>query len=124
MRASDTGPAIRPAPAPSWASPLKPLCARESPPLSNGIGRPNGSVTDARGSFPLAPRPTEPRPKGAEILSMISARDWWPVDKIILAYFASSTLLELIYWTRLPNPLELTIAHLIGAVIIAAVTSN
>lgn len=52
----------------------------------------------------------------AELLTKTS--DWWPVDKIVLAYFAAATLLELIYWSRLPDPWMLLVVHLAGALLI------
>ena len=47
--------------------------------------------------------------------------DWWPIDKVILAYFAAMTALELLYWSRLPNPWELLLVHLCGALLIVIV---
>jgi membrane-associated phospholipid phosphatase len=44
--------------------------------------------------------------------------DWWPIDKVILAYFAFTTALELIYWSRLPDPSEMLLVHLTGALLI------
>src|SRR6185436_11776996 len=44
--------------------------------------------------------------------------DWWPIDKVILAYFAFTTTLELVYWSQLPNSWELLTVHLSGAVLI------
>jgi membrane-associated phospholipid phosphatase len=49
--------------------------------------------------------------------------DWWPVDKMILAYFAVATLLELYYWSRLPDPLSMLIVHLAGALFIGLTVS-
>ena len=45
--------------------------------------------------------------------------NWWPVDKVILAYFGAATLVELVYWQRLPDPWPMLIAHLAGALLIA-----
>src|SRR5262245_15568156 len=45
--------------------------------------------------------------------------DWWPVDKVILVYFAGGLLLELIFWSRLPDPAELLVVHLFGATLLA-----
>jgi membrane-associated phospholipid phosphatase len=45
--------------------------------------------------------------------------DWWPVDKVVLTYLSAVTILELLYWSRLPNPLERLITHLAGIAIIA-----
>jgi len=50
--------------------------------------------------------PTTPRP------------DWWPVDKVILAYFAGAVVLELIFWSRLPDPRLLLAAHMAGALLL------
>jgi membrane-associated phospholipid phosphatase len=47
--------------------------------------------------------------------------DWWPVDKIVLTYFSWVTILELFYWSRLPNPGERLITHLAAVVIVALV---
>ena len=44
--------------------------------------------------------------------------DWWPIDKVILAYFAASVALELVYFSRLPNPWELLLIHLVGSLLI------
>src|SRR6266511_2546440 len=44
--------------------------------------------------------------------------DWWPIDKVILAYFAATTALELVYWSRLPNSWELLMVHLGGSLLI------
>jgi membrane-associated phospholipid phosphatase len=53
----------------------------------------------------------------ADLLRMARA-DWWPIDKVILAYFCATTAVELAYWSRLPNPWELLIVHLAGAMLI------
>ena len=45
--------------------------------------------------------------------------DWWPVDKVILAYAAAATLVELIYWSKVPDPGVLLMVHLAGAALIA-----
>ncbi len=50
--------------------------------------------------------------------------DWWPIDKVILAYFGATTVLELAYWSRLPNPWELLIVHLAGALLIVAAVAG
>ena len=44
--------------------------------------------------------------------------DWWPVDKVILTYFGATALLELFYWSSLPDASWLLIAHLGGALFI------
>jgi len=53
----------------------------------------------------------------AELLIQ-KAYDWWPVDKVILGYFGAAAVIELIWWSRLPNPMELLIAHVVGILII------
>jgi membrane-associated phospholipid phosphatase len=45
--------------------------------------------------------------------------DWWPVDKVMLAYLGAVTTLELFYWSRLPNPWERLITHLAGILAVA-----
>jgi membrane-associated phospholipid phosphatase len=54
----------------------------------------------------------------ADLLRMQRA-DWWPVDKVILAYAGAAVALELIYWSSLPGPLEMLLVHLTGAILIA-----
>jgi membrane-associated phospholipid phosphatase len=49
--------------------------------------------------------------------------DWWPVDKMISAYFAVATLLELYYWSSLPDPVSMLIVHLTGALLIGLTVS-
>lgn len=44
--------------------------------------------------------------------------DWWPVDRVMLAYFAAATLLELVGWPSLPDPGLLLLAHLAGAALL------
>ena len=44
--------------------------------------------------------------------------DWWPVDKVILVFLGAITLLELIFWARLPSAGPLLLLHLAGAVLI------
>ena len=53
----------------------------------------------------------------ADLLTSARA-DWWPADKVILAYFGATTLLELIFWSRLPDAGLLLIVHLVGALLI------
>ncbi len=49
--------------------------------------------------------------------------DWWPVDKVMLAYFGAALAVELVYWSRLPDPGEMLLVHLTGiALIILAAT--
>jgi membrane-associated phospholipid phosphatase len=45
--------------------------------------------------------------------------DWWPVDKVVIAYLGAVTAIELLNWSRLPNPWERLITHLAGAAIVA-----
>jgi membrane-associated phospholipid phosphatase len=47
--------------------------------------------------------------------------DWWPVDKVMLTYLGAITIVELIYWSRIPHALERLVTHLIGILIIALV---
>jgi membrane-associated phospholipid phosphatase len=47
--------------------------------------------------------------------------DWWPVDKVVLAYFGAVTTLELFYWSKLPNPWERLIAHLALVLLVVVV---
>jgi membrane-associated phospholipid phosphatase len=54
-----------------------------------------------------------------DLLKKLTHADWWPIDKVILAYFAATTALELVYWSRLPNPWELLIVHMTGSLLIA-----
>jgi membrane-associated phospholipid phosphatase len=56
-----------------------------------------------------------------DLLKKVTRADWWPIDKVILAYFAATTTLELVYWSQLPNPWELLIVHLTGALLMALV---
>ena len=58
----------------------------------------------------------------ANLLSK-SAADWWPVDKIMLAYLGAVTALELAYWSRIPSPWVRLITHLVGILLIVAVAS-
>src|SRR5262252_967438 len=44
--------------------------------------------------------------------------DWWPVDKVMLAWFLAMTLLEFACWSRLSDPGILLIGHFIGAALI------
>jgi membrane-associated phospholipid phosphatase len=47
--------------------------------------------------------------------------DWWPVDKVVIAYLGAVITLELFYWSRLPNPWERLISHLAGILIVVLV---
>ena len=47
--------------------------------------------------------------------------DWWPVDKVILAYFSAATLVELFYWSRMPDPVAMLGVHLTGALFIGLI---
>jgi len=44
--------------------------------------------------------------------------EWWAVDKVILGYFGATTLVELVYSSRLPDPLTMLIVHVAGALLI------
>lgn len=58
----------------------------------------------------------------AEVLTMRSNTagrgkagfEWWPVDKVILSYFALSMLIELAYWTKLPQAPALIALHFLA----------
>ena len=54
-----------------------------------------------------------------DLLKQLTRADWWPIDKVILAYFAAAMVVELVYWSRLPNPWELLLVHLTGSLLIA-----
>jgi membrane-associated phospholipid phosphatase len=45
--------------------------------------------------------------------------DWWPIDKVMLAYLGGALALELAAWSRLPNPVSMLLAHVFGAALIA-----
>ncbi len=47
--------------------------------------------------------------------------DWWPVDKVMLAFLSAVTILELFYWSRLPDPWERLIPHLALILVVALV---
>jgi membrane-associated phospholipid phosphatase len=49
----------------------------------------------------------------------MATAEWWQVDKVILTYMGSVTILELVYWSRLPNPSERLVTHLACFVIVA-----
>jgi membrane-associated phospholipid phosphatase len=53
----------------------------------------------------------------AELLK-IPRPDWWPVDKVILGYFAGAMSFELASWPKLPDPNTLLVLHLAGAALI------
>ena len=44
--------------------------------------------------------------------------DWWPIDKVILAYFGASSAVELYCGSRLPHPWEPQLVHLGGALLV------
>jgi len=52
-----------------------------------------------------------------DILKRLARANWWPIDKVILAYFGATAALELVYWSRLPNPWELLLVHIAGALL-------
>src|SRR5207247_1565330 len=54
-----------------------------------------------------------------DILKRLARANWWPIDKVILAYFGATATLELVYWSRLPNPWELLLVHIAGALLMA-----
>src|SRR5260370_37967765 len=62
-------------------------------------------------------------PGGVAKLLMTPRANWWPVDKVILAYFGVTTALELAFWPRLPDPWTLLAVHLAGALLIVMAAS-
>ncbi len=54
-------------------------------------------------------------------LLIVARADWWPVDKVILAYLAAATALELICWSRLPDPWLLLQVHVAGTAALALI---
>ncbi len=43
---------------------------------------------------------------------MITRRaEWWPVDKVILAYFGATMALEIAFWNRIPDSGMILLAH-------------
>jgi membrane-associated phospholipid phosphatase len=44
--------------------------------------------------------------------------NWWPVDKVILAYLGAMLATELAFWSRLPEPGVLLLVHLAGIALI------
>src|SRR5438445_8734699 len=59
----------------------------------------------------------------AGLLNMARA-DWWQIDKVFFIYFGAITALDLIFWSRLPDPLLLILSHLGGALLIALATRS
>src|SRR5438552_6093406 len=57
-------------------------------------------------------------PRTMADLLKIARLDWWPIDKVILAYFAASSVVELFCWSRLPNPWEPQLVHVAGALLV------
>jgi membrane-associated phospholipid phosphatase len=53
----------------------------------------------------------------AELLKTTRA-DWWPVDKVMLGYFAGAVLLEFACWGKLADPIPLLFLHLAGAALV------
>jgi len=53
----------------------------------------------------------------AELLNR-KAYDLWPVDRLILGYLGAATVIELAFWSRLPNPMELLTVHIAGILLI------
>jgi membrane-associated phospholipid phosphatase len=49
---------------------------------------------------------------------VLKARDFWPVDKVILSYLAAIAVLVLAFWNRLPDAWLFLAAHLIAAAVI------
>jgi membrane-associated phospholipid phosphatase len=48
----------------------------------------------------------------AEVLNPTAPRGFWPVDKVVLPYFAASATAILLFWNRLPDPGLLLAWHL------------
>src|ERR1700751_614313 len=51
---------------------------------------------------------------GVELRTMpVSLRraDWWPVDKVILAYFSVAMALEIAFWSKMPGAGALLLVH-------------
>src|ERR1700722_11755921 len=53
----------------------------------------------------------------AHLLTM-AKWSWWPVDKVLLAYFGAAMAVELAFWNRLPDPGMLLLVHAIGIALI------
>src|SRR5260370_39091511 len=56
----------------------------------------------------------------ANLLSMAGA-DWWPVDKVMLAYLGVVTAIELAYWSSIPSPWARLITHLAAMLLVILV---
>jgi membrane-associated phospholipid phosphatase len=56
----------------------------------------------------------------ANLLSMAPA-DWWPVDKVMLAYLGAVTVIELAYWSNIPSPWVRLITHLAAMLLVVLV---
>jgi membrane-associated phospholipid phosphatase len=56
----------------------------------------------------------------AKLLTMARA-DWWPVDKVMLAYLGAVTALELAYWSHIPSPSVRLITHLAAILLVVLV---
>ena len=53
--------------------------------------------------------------------------DWWPIDKVMLAYYGAALAVELAFWSKLPHPDEMLLVHLAGIALIflaAAFSTN
>ena len=48
----------------------------------------------------------------AEVLNLPDRRGFWPVDKVVLPYYAAATIAILLFWNRLPHPGWLFAWHL------------
>ena len=55
-----------------------------------------------------------------EVLKLPATRGFWPVDKVVLPYYAAATIAILVFWNRLPQPAWLLGWHL-AAIAIALV---
>jgi membrane-associated phospholipid phosphatase len=58
------------------------------------------------------PPPPPQSPSLSTALSDTPNRGFWPVDKVVLPYYAAATIAILVFWTRLPKPAWLLAWHL------------
>jgi membrane-associated phospholipid phosphatase len=56
----------------------------------------------------------------AKLLNMGGA-DWWPVDKVMLAYLGAVTVIELSYWSSIPSPWVRLVTHLAAMLLVILV---
>jgi membrane-associated phospholipid phosphatase len=48
----------------------------------------------------------------AKVLSAAPTRGFWPVDKVVLPYYAAASIAILVFWNRLPEPAWLLAWHI------------